>query len=62
MNELDQFIFHIEQNMAQQAMISGDQFVLHALKFAKELRRRRNLSLPVDDVEPKERDHEFKSS
>jgi len=58
MSELDQFILHIEQNMAQQAMAQGDQFVLTALKFAKELRRRRNSSWPVEDVEPKERDYE----
>jgi hypothetical protein len=58
MNELDQFILHIEQNMAQQAMMQGDQFVLHALKFAKELKRRRDSSWPVEDVEPKERDHD----
>ena len=58
MNELDQFILHIEQNMAQQAMMSGDQFVLHALKFAKELKRRREMAGHVIDVEPKERNHD----
>ena len=32
--------------------MQGDQFVLHALKFAKELKRRRDSSWPVEDVEP----------
>jgi len=58
MNELDQFIEHIEKNMMQQALMSGDQFVVHALKFAKELRWRRAAAGHVVDVEPKERNHD----
>jgi hypothetical protein len=58
MNELNQFIQHIEQNMMQQALISGDQFVVHALKFAKELQWRRLAAGQIVDIEPKERDHD----
>lgn len=57
MNELDQFIDHIEKNMMQNAIHHGDQFVVHALKFAKELRILRQINsrgADVQDVEAKE--------